>query len=265
VEFFNPLRNVAVGGNLNLEEVGRQAHTMGAMVGLALRQVSACPMELNLRPASVVRQHVMAERRPALILAAACVFLTLGAFWMYYNRAAAVTADVLEKVQPPLNDLKEYDGRLNTIRSGMKSQEETAAPLMASISERDYWVRVLNDINARLPKDFVWITSFQPENFVEAPAPSSKSSKSAKAQPKQPDKARPTAVINVRGLYLENPQGAAVVDQFINKLNESEFFTVEEDPATRVRETPNPETWAYAYAFRLNLKNPISIPSLTKQ
>ena len=37
VEFFNPLRNVAVGNGLNIEEIGRSAHRMGELVGLALR------------------------------------------------------------------------------------------------------------------------------------------------------------------------------------------------------------------------------------
>ena len=64
VEFFNPLRNVAVeGAHLNLEEVGRHAHTLGELVGLALRGISSCPMELNLRPASVVKRQRLSERR----------------------------------------------------------------------------------------------------------------------------------------------------------------------------------------------------------
>ena len=47
VEYFNPLRNVAVGPRVNVEQVGAEAHTLGELVGLALREM-ACPMALDL-------------------------------------------------------------------------------------------------------------------------------------------------------------------------------------------------------------------------
>src|SRR4051794_28869277 len=68
VEFFNPLRNVTVSPSLNVEELGHKAHTLGGLVGLALRSVSSCPMELNLRPASVIRRQQATRQRPALVV-----------------------------------------------------------------------------------------------------------------------------------------------------------------------------------------------------
>lgn len=66
IEFFNPLRNVAVAP----ERVSHSAHLLGELIGLALRRIMTCPMELNLRPANVVRRQRLAERRPFLLLAA---------------------------------------------------------------------------------------------------------------------------------------------------------------------------------------------------
>ncbi|MDQ6622651.1 MAG: type IV pilus assembly protein PilM, partial [Verrucomicrobiota bacterium] len=55
IEFFHPLRNVAVAETIRIAEVAQATHLLGELVGLALRSVTTCPMELNLRPASVVR------------------------------------------------------------------------------------------------------------------------------------------------------------------------------------------------------------------
>src|SRR4029434_11258473 len=77
VEFFNPLRNVALGESIAIEEVAGSAHLLGELVGLALRSTMTCPMELNLRPANVVRRQQLARRRPFLILAGACLVLGL--------------------------------------------------------------------------------------------------------------------------------------------------------------------------------------------
>src|SRR6478752_42564 len=57
VEFFNPLRNVAVSEAVDPGEVARSAHLLGELTGLALRSATTCPMELNLRPRSVVRRQ----------------------------------------------------------------------------------------------------------------------------------------------------------------------------------------------------------------
>src|SRR4029077_656634 len=50
IAFFNPLRNVAVAESAPTQELSRSAHLLGELVGLALRTVTACPMELNLQP-----------------------------------------------------------------------------------------------------------------------------------------------------------------------------------------------------------------------
>src|SRR5678815_3495395 len=61
VEFFNPLRNVAVGESVAIEDLAGSAHMLGELVGLALRSTTKCPMELNLRPANVVRRQQLAQ------------------------------------------------------------------------------------------------------------------------------------------------------------------------------------------------------------
>src|SRR5207302_9441711 len=54
VEYFNPLRNVQIDPSINLEELARSAHSMGEVVGLALRNLAHCPVELNLMPDSTL-------------------------------------------------------------------------------------------------------------------------------------------------------------------------------------------------------------------
>src|SRR4029450_11244658 len=56
VEFFNPIQNVIVSESAPVQEVTRSASLLGELVGLALRSVTTCPMELHLYPASVVRR-----------------------------------------------------------------------------------------------------------------------------------------------------------------------------------------------------------------
>ena len=87
IEFFNPVRNVAIANEADPRQIARSAHLLGELVGLGLRAVASCPMELNLRPASVIRAHEVERRRPFLIGAAACVIAALLGWSVFYSFA----------------------------------------------------------------------------------------------------------------------------------------------------------------------------------
>ena len=263
VEFFNPLRNVTVGSGLNLEEIGRNAHRMGELVGLALRGTSNCPMELNLRPVRVVKRHQLAERRPYIILAGVCTLLALAGWWLYFDRAAAVTNQVSDRLSPQVDTLKNFEKRMDAARADIKAQQETAAPLLTAVEERSYWVKVIADINARLPKDLIWVTSFDARNLGPA-------KEDAEAKPATGGKGKGGAkggtVLTLKGLYLFNdrPNPASVVDDFVNKLAESELYAVDKESPSFKRNVPNDAEWAFDYEIPLILKNPISLPTSQK-
>jgi type IV pilus assembly protein PilM len=257
VEFFNPLRNVAVGGNLNIDEIGRHAHTLGELVGLALRGISDCPMELNLRPVTVVKRQRLAQQRPFLIMAGTCVLLALAGWWLYYTKAADAHEQVLQKIEPRVNELKSYENRMLAVRTDIKKQEEIAAPFLQALQERQYWTGLLQDLNSRLPKEFIWITSFAPELPKEDPAAANQRPAARPAGRGAPAaSAAPKATVTLRGLYLDNPRGASVFDDYIQKLSESDLYEVNKEG--QLRSTPDDLTWAYEWGVSLTLKNPIA-------
>ena len=259
VEFFNPLRNVTVGGNLNLEEIGRNAHRMGELVGLALRGTSNCPMELNLRPVSVVKRHQLAERRPYIILAGVCTLLALAGWLLYYQQAAKITNQVSHALAKPIADLQKLEKGMNAARAEIKGQQETAAPLLTAVEERSYWVKIIEDINTRLPKDFVWITSFDAKNQVPK-ADAAEPTPPAGGKGKAASSAGP--VLMLKGLWLFNERGPSVFDDFVNKLKESPLYEVVTDEKRGyVRSVENDAEWAYEFAIPLVLKNSITLPS----
>src|ERR1043165_3028142 len=55
VEYFNPSRAVQIDPAVNLEELAKVAHSLGEVVGLGLRNLATCPVELNLMPESTLR------------------------------------------------------------------------------------------------------------------------------------------------------------------------------------------------------------------
>ena len=62
VEYFNPFKNVAI--QVPPQELEKIAHSMGEVVGLGLRMVTECPVEVNLLPPSVSKRQQFMSKIP---------------------------------------------------------------------------------------------------------------------------------------------------------------------------------------------------------
>ena len=153
IEFFNPVRNVAVADSAPVDEITRSAHLLGELVGLALRSVTTCPMELNLRPAKVARRNELEKRRPFFVAAAACFILALLGWSGYYARAAQVMRHSTAQLQQKIDIMRAAEAQLGTLRKQTMSLDSVATPLIAAINDRSFWPEILEDLNARLPKE----------------------------------------------------------------------------------------------------------------
>ncbi|MEY2539753.1 MAG: type pilus assembly protein PilM [Verrucomicrobiota bacterium] len=273
VEFFNPLRNVAVAEGAPADEISQAAHLLGELVGLALRTVTACPMELNLRPASVVRRHQLEKRRPFFVAAAACFILMLAGWTFYYTRAAHVTGRATERLQEKIDAMRAAEGQLDKLRKQTAALDGIAAPLIEAINDRSFWLEILEDLNARLPKEDIWITELIPtsggkpvgvdEKRVAELVTATPTSAAAAARPTPARPGGPAIDgIFVRGLYLFNPKQQEVVVDFFRNLVTSPHFAIDPNNQARVIKpsTPNNTDWAYPYELRLDLRKPLKLP-----
>ena len=273
VDYFNPLRNVAVSDTANNDNLAHATHTLGELVGLALRALGNCPMELNLRPVSVAKAEKRAAQRPYLIAAGVCVLATLGAWWQYYERAAVLTREKSDKLNQDAAPLLALEKKMKDARDDVDKLAQSALPLETVAAEREYWVNLLADLNQRIPKDFIWITSLELasqdalKRDAEAPEPPPKPGKPAagtQGGSRKVERASPSVVLMAKGLYLShavgNNAGIAVVDEFIAKLKESKFVTPIED-ATKgyIRENDDSAFWAFKFVLPLKLNNPINL------
>ncbi len=277
VEFFNPLQNVTVSETAPMLEVTRSAHLLGELVGLALRSACTCPMELNLRPASVVRRQELEKRRPFFIVAAACFLLALVGWSAYYARAAQMTGQSTEALQQKNDTMRAAEARLDKLKKQAVSLDSVATPLITAINDRNFWPQILDDLNSRLPEADIWITELAAtsggkvlgasEKRATEPATAGKTLSSPSPPAGSKTKTASTSGpaidgIVVRGLYLYNPKQQEIVLDYFRNLAASPFFTI--DPRTPERviksnSVPNDTEWAFPYELQLTLRKPMKL------
>jgi type IV pilus assembly protein PilM len=268
-ELFNPLRNVAVADTPSLGEITRSTQLLGEPVGLALRAATDCPMKLNLRPASVVRRQELEQRQPFFVMAAAAVVLALLGWGFYYARAEQVARSGAEKIGKINAPMHAAEAKINKLRKQAASLVVLGAPLASAINDRFFWIEILEDLNARLPKEDIWITELIP---ISGGKPIGMDEKRAAEIAPTPAVARSTtkgqagsAAIDgvlLRGLYLFNPKQQEVVVDYFRNLVGSPFFNVDPNNQARaIKSTiPNNTDWAFPYELRLDLKKPVRLP-----
>jgi type IV pilus assembly protein PilM len=278
IEFFNPVRNVAIANEADTRQIAQSAHLLGELVGLALRAVASCPMELNLRPASVVRSHEIQRRRPFLIGAAACVIAALLGWSVFYRHAAGVLGAVKQQVDAKVDTLRGFQTRIDAIRKDATSLDNVASPLVNAVNAHSFWPQLLEDLNARLPKDNIWITELVPLSngkpvlgAVARPAGAVTNAPEPATTPIPP--VRPAAGrgqtsgpaidgLLIRGLYLWNARQQEVVVDYFKNLVGSPFFAIDPKNQQRVIKPtmPNNNEWAFPYELQLDLKQPLPLP-----
>ena len=265
IDFFNPLRNVTVAPTAPVDEVTRSAHLLGELVGLALRAVCACPMELNLRPAIVVRRQELEKRRPFFMIAAAAVSFALLGWGIFYARAAQVARVAANNIRTMNTPMQASEAKIDKLRKQATSLDAVAAPLTSAINDRFAWLEILEDLNARLPKEDIWITELIPM-CGSRPVGVDEKSAVALAQLSSPlsEGARTTKAAAIdglllRGLYLFNQKQQEVVVDYFRNLVGSPFFNVDPNNQARaIKSTlPNNVDWAFPYELRLVLKKPL--------
>lgn len=260
VEFFNPLRKVAVSEAIDATELAGSAHVLGEVIGLALRSATTCPMELNLRPQSVVRRQEMERRRPFLMLAAACVVFGLLAWGAYFWRAAKLDDRATARLQEKVNAMRRIETEMNQVRQQIAMLDTESTPLVAAINARSFWPLVLEDLNTRLPKEDIWITELVPISGGKQLV--GRDSNEIVATPTQTRAAPAIDGLIVRGLYLFNPKQQEVVVDYFRNLIGSPWFAIDPNHQAKVIKptTPNSTEWAFPYELRLDLKKPAPLP-----
>lgn len=196
VEYFNPFKTAEFGPDVNLEELSSVAHSFGEVVGLGLRSLAHCPVELNLMPKTSLQRQEFSEKKPYFIAAILSLVLVVFAIGLFYQRIASIKTAKMEQVRPVVDELQAKASELEQVKSGVDQLKQNIDALGKLVDDRAYWAIVLNELHRILVQveadtkqktgldAGVWVESFSPnvpgyspgggEGFVAtagAPAP----------------------------------------------------------------------------------------------
>jgi cell division ATPase FtsA len=150
VDYFNPFRNVQIDQSIDLEDLAKVAHAFGEIVGLGLRNVAQCPVELNLVPKSILKRQQFDQKKPYLMAAVFSLVLVVFAYGRFFDRVAQVKASSLEDFSRHLRPLQAKEQDLAQAEARIKTTKGQADALMEDVRWRLFWPDVLSELRAIL-------------------------------------------------------------------------------------------------------------------
>jgi type IV pilus assembly protein PilM len=150
VDYFNPLRNVELDPSLDREELVKVAHSLGEVVGLGLRNLAHCPVEMNLMPASSLRKRELSQKKPYIIASICSLILVLFVFGLFYQNVAREKEEALSQLEEKVVPLRRNESQLRRIMGDLRKVQAETAQFTAWMEDRFYWARLLTELRQLL-------------------------------------------------------------------------------------------------------------------
>ena len=280
VEYFNPLKNVTLGKNVQSAKLSKEVLLLGELVGGGLSLLKERPIEINLSAASVRNEADQSRLKPMLLVALfAWVALFVAVNFGAYMQLAMVSEE-LDKRSKSALQLKEEEQKIIKLEQESDRYQKSLEALSKISRDRDAWKLILADLNAKIPKG-VWITQLTPmfndakgnhelneeilieikEGAVKSKKPKGKT-KSVDAAPKVTFPPEINQFV-VKGLY-KSDQRATVINDFVSELVSSPYFEIDtaklSDAIVSVENvSENNQSLALNFSLNLKLKTPIEV------
>lgn len=146
VEYFNPLRSVEIDPSINLEELAKVAHSMGELVGLGLRNVAQCPVELNLMPPSTLRWQSFNQKKPYFIASVYSLVVIVAAVGFLFSRLARVMEEDLKTVSNDVQPLQVREQQFKRAYAELRRLQDHAQQLTSWMEQRYYWADLMTEL-----------------------------------------------------------------------------------------------------------------------
>jgi outer membrane murein-binding lipoprotein Lpp len=146
VEYFNPFRNVQIDPSVNLEELARVAHSLGEVVGLGLRNLANCPVEMNLMPESTLRWRAFNEKKPYFLATIFLLALVAGAIGFLFQELASAKEKESSDLDPQVASIQSKVDRMGQAYKRLQDTLGEANQITTWMEDRYYWGNVFSEL-----------------------------------------------------------------------------------------------------------------------
>ncbi len=161
VEYFNPFQVVSLPDHINREQLAEVAHMFSEVIGLGLRHITSCPIEISLIPEKIKKAQALKHKTPyfyasaaSFILCLALIFLSLSKQETIDSNKVILAKKIVESTEALKNEVKSAEQTKDALANELKDAQNI-------LFGRCNWIELLNELQLKVP-DKMWLVSIVP-------------------------------------------------------------------------------------------------------
>ncbi len=139
VEYFNPFRNVQIDPAVNLEDLSRVAHSLGEVVGLGLRNLANCPVEMNLMPDSTLRWQAFNQKKPYFLVTIFSLVFVAFATGYLFSQLADLKDKQIATLDPTVTVKQAQSDKFKAALGKLQATQKQVGQISNYLGDRYYW------------------------------------------------------------------------------------------------------------------------------
>jgi len=160
VSYLNPFKIIKLGPDLSVDDLQQYAHAYPEAVGVGLRHLIQCPVEVSLIPDSIKQLQLFSKRKPFILMAMVIWLLILGVFWVVNAKKIVLYRDTMDATQVRVEKLKDHKRAINRHQNKALQAQQKAEELRKLISDRYAWSELYRDLQLVKPND-MWFVKIE--------------------------------------------------------------------------------------------------------
>ncbi|MDD5596602.1 MAG: pilus assembly protein PilM [Victivallaceae bacterium] len=158
VEYLNSFQIVTLGENINREELLDVAPMFSELTGMALREISAVPVEISLMPDVIKKHKALQKKKPYFYASAVSIILCLLVFYWVVSTKRDYDKGCVEKVLAEVEKTEKISAEVRSVAAKLAGSQGRYNKAIEMADKRSQWVTVLTELQNILP-DKWWLTS----------------------------------------------------------------------------------------------------------
>ncbi len=279
VDYLNVFTGIAIADSVDRQKLLDVAPMFSELVGMSLRQVGACPVDISLVPERITFQQDFVQKRPYFYISAVLILFCLLCFLLTVIYRTRKSAELVSRTQDEVTQTMVWKKKIDTLSQELGAARGEYDEAMRFLKIRSNWTDMLLELQSMIPNTMFLValeglgTEVKPAAATGAQAAGGDPGLFGPAESADPAAAAKTAQnfdrkdaslitdvneIRLKFYTLNLPQEEMVFNKFRQNLRKSVYFSQDQDGFKVLANDPGWEKDGLkSFIVTLKLKTPI--------
>lgn len=160
VDYLNAFQVVGIGQDINKDQLLEVAPMFSELIGLALKHIVSCPVDISLMPASIKRFKALQRKKPYFYASCVSIILCLLVFYWGVSKRLDYDKARVEVAQVEVNKTNSLVEKVKGLKRDLDTAKAEYDEALMYINKRRQWPTLMNTIQSLVP-DKVWFTMLE--------------------------------------------------------------------------------------------------------